>query len=138
MISSRSPSFAAVSLIIFILPFVLSTKLSANESDWRTRQIADTGMVLVTAIATKLDSNSSGGQERSILVAETQKNLKVGFALNDALIVHQYTAIPALTFWIPMTTFRNLPKDRYGNRRSLDSRLTGVVVSAEIGGAGTQ
>jgi len=138
MISSRSPSFAAVSLIIFILPFVLSTTLSANESDWRTRQIADTGMVLVTAIATKLDSNSSGGQERSILVAETQKNLKVGFALNDALIVHQYTAIPALTFWIPMTTFRNLPKDRYGNRRSLDSRLTGVVVSAEIGGAGTQ
>jgi hypothetical protein len=138
MISYRHPPLATVCLIILILSFVLSTTLSANESDWRTRQIADADMVLVTAIATALDFNSSGGQEKSSLVAKTQQTLKVGFALNDALIVHQYRAIPALTFWIPLTTFRNLPTDRYGNRRSLDSRLTGVIVSAETGGAGTQ
>ena len=137
MNSSRYPSPAAVCLI-FLLSFVLSTTLSANESDWRTRQIVDTDMVLVTAISTTVDFNSSGGQEKSILVAQTQQTLKAGFALDDALIVHQYKAIPALTFWIPVTTFRNLPMDRYGNRRSLDSGLNDVIVSAEISGAGTQ
>jgi len=138
MISYRHPPLATVCLIILILSCVLSTTLSANESDWRTRQIVDTDMVLVTAIATTVDFNSSRGQEKSSLVAKTQQTLKAGFALDDALIVHQYTAIPALTFWIPVTAFRNLPMDRYGNRRSPVSGLTDVIVSAEVSGAGTQ
>jgi subtilisin family serine protease len=116
----------------------LPTKLSASESDWRTRQIADVDMVLVTAMAATMNANYSGGQERFALVAETQQALKEGFGVNDTNIVHQYIAIPALTFWMPVTTFRNLPMDRYGNRRSPDLRLTGVIVSAEIGGAGAQ
>ena len=136
MNSSRYPSPAAVCLIL-LLSFVLSTTLSANESDWRTRQIVDTDMVLVTAIATTVDFNSSGGQEKSILVAETQQTLKAGFALDDTLIVHQYTAIPALTFWMPVDTYRNLQVDNDGNRRSLDSRLNAVIVSAEIAGGGS-
>ena len=136
MNSSRYPSPAAVCLIL-LLSFVLSTTLSANESDWRTRQIVDTDMVLVTAIATTVDFNSSGGQEKSILVAETQQTLKAGFALDDTLIVHQYTAIPALTFWMPVDTYRNFQVDNDGNRRSLDSRLSGVIVSAEIAGGGS-
>ena len=118
------------------LAFVWSAQLSANENDWRTRQMADVDMVLVTAIATAAGAAGSGRQERSILVAAVQQTLKEGFALNDALVVHQYTAIPALTFWMPVDTYRNLQVDNDGNRRSQDSRLAGVIVSAEIGGGG--
>ena len=122
--------------MILSLALAWSAELSATENEWRTRQMADVDMVLVTAIATATGARDSGGQERSILVAKAQQTLKEGFALNDTLVVHQYRAIPALTFWMPVDTYRNLQVDSDGNRRSQDSRLAGVIVSAEIGGGG--
>ena len=135
--SCRATLFGVILTLSIIVASVFSAHLVADDNDWPTYRISGADMVLVTAIATALESKSLDGPDRLALVRETQQTLKESFALSDALVVHQYTAIPALTFWMPVDTYTNLQVDNDGNRRSQDSRLSGVIVSAEIGGGGS-
>ena len=134
---SRATLFGVIFALSIGVASVFSAHLVADDNDWLTHRISGADMVLVTAITTALESKNLDGPDRLALVSETQQTLKEGFALDDSLIVHQYTAIPALTFWMPANSYRNLQIDKDGNRRSQDSRLSGVIVSSEIGGGGS-
>ena len=124
---SRATLFGVIFVLSIGVASVFSAHLVADDNDWLTHRISGADMVLVTAITTALESKKLDGPDRLALVSETQQTLKKGFALNDSLIVHQYTAIPALTFWMPANSYRNLQIDKDGNRRSWDSRLGGVL-----------
>ena len=134
----RVCNFLAIGGLSVGLGLHLPSVRAQEDAIWLTRGFEGVEKILVTAITSDVATQSS---ERSLVeasVQESQAAIKRAFAVSDSEIVHQYNNLPALTFWMRLSTFRALESDERGNRRSKSQSFSDIVLSAEVAGGGDE